>query len=187
MLTEKDIEHIEEYIRGNLDANIQAELKDKIAVDPTYKNKYDELKVLSEAIQKYEKHKHVFEKINTMRRNEEEVSQDHLFKARHQSEIVNQSYNTQSSLGSDAEPLAIESIGEGSDGIVNFNKYFNKRNFSIAASVVILVGIGFYTNNTSDINIQEYGTPENAITDSLELDSLDIKQDSLPELKQYFD
>ena len=186
MLTEKDIEHIEEYIRGNLDANTQAELKDKIAADPIYKNKYDELLVLSEAIQKYEKHKHVFEKIKA-KRNEGDVSQDHLFKTRHQSGIANQSYNRQSSICSDAEPLATASRGEGSDGIVNFNKYFNRRNFSIAASVAILIGIGFYTNNTSDNNIQEYGSPENAITDSLELDSLDIKQDSLPELKQYFD
>lgn len=145
MLTEKDIENIEEYIRGNLDANTQAEHKDKITADPIYKNKYDELLVLSKAIQKYEKHKHVFDQIKDKK------------------------------------------IDTSSGMVVNFNKYFNRRNLSIAASVAILIGIGFYTNNTSDNNIQEYGSPENAITDSLELDSLEIKQDSLPKLIQYFE
>ena len=186
MLTEKDIENIEEYIRGNLDANFHADFQNKLITDSLYKEKYEELLELSKAIHEYEKHKHVFEIIKA-KRNEGDVLQDHLFNTRHQSGVANQSYNTQASKCSNAEPLATYSRGEGSDGIVNFNKYFNRRILSIAASVAILIGIGFYTNNTSDNNIQEYGSPENAITDSLELDSIEIKQDSLPKLIQYFE
>jgi len=145
MLTEKDIENIEEYIRGNLDADLHADLHEKVSTYPVYKEKYEELIALSEAIHEYEKHKHVFDQIKAKK------------------------------------------IDTSSGMVVNFNKYFSRRNLSIAASVAILIGIGFYTNNTSDNNIQEYGAPENAITDSLELDSLEIKQDSLPKLRQYFE
>jgi len=145
MLTEKDIENIEEYIRGNLNADFHADFQEKLINDSLYKEKYEELTALSEAIHEYEKHKHVFDQIKAKK------------------------------------------IDTSSGMVVNFNKYFNRRNLSIAASVAILIGIGFYTNNTSNINIQEYGSPENAITDSLELDSLEIKQDSLPKLIQYFE
>ena len=63
MLTEKDIENIEEYIRGNLDDELVSDLQIKIDSNPLYKKKYEELQVLSEAIHKYEEHKHIFDKI----------------------------------------------------------------------------------------------------------------------------
>ena len=139
MLTEKDIEHIEDYIRGNLDANIQAELKEKIAVDPIYKNKYNELKVLSEAIQEYEKHKHIFEQIKN-KKNDISYSSLKLF---------------------------------------SFKHFYKIRNLSIAASVLIIVGVVLYKNVGLHSNMIEYGAPSNSISDSLEIDSLEMKKDSL--------
>ena len=179
MLTEKDIENIEEYIRGNLDDERVSDLQIKIDSNPLYKKKYEELQVLSEAIHKYEEHKHIFDKIKA-KKNILDTSKDHTFKPNYQSD----QYRSYPSSVSNSEPSSRYSM-DSSGKVVNFNKYFNTRNISIAASIAILIGIIFYPKSSSD-NTQEYGAPEKVITDSLELDSLKQKEDSLSNLRQYF-
>ena len=139
MLTKKDIENIEEYVRGNLDADLISDLKIKIDTDPLYKKKYEELLLVSEVIHKYENHKHVFDQIK----------------------------NNKNDISSRSVKL------------FSFKHFYKIRNLSIAASILIIVGVVIYTNTGLDTNMTEYGTPNNSISDSLKIDSLELKKDSL--------
>jgi len=63
MLTEKEIELIENHLRGKLNDEDNSLVERKIASDSLYKEKYDELFILSKAIERFEQHNSVIERI----------------------------------------------------------------------------------------------------------------------------
>ncbi len=181
MLTEKEIELIEDHLRGKLNDEDNSLVERKIASDSLYKEKYDELFSLSKAIERFEQHKNIIDRIKkqTTSNTRREATTDSLNKVKQSS--INKAIASQVHEPTDK----YNSIGADRP-IINLARYLTSKNLGIAASFALIFGFSYYFITNNRKTIQEYSAPSKyLIEDSLKTDSLETANDSLKALKNF--
>ena len=156
MLTNKETEILELYILGLASDEQIKIVEDRLSSDVDYKNEYENLLALKQALKLYDKYKEKKEYLKSL--NKEKVGE------RFNIPTVTDIHTNSKSASASQDKETLKSL------TINY-----KRILAVAASIVLLIGIGYIIKTDFSETEIEYAAPspvDTLATDSLKTDTI---------------